>query len=67
MITIEELSDAYYRAASAFEAAKVGGEVTLADAIELQDAYETMLETFKSENPEASLFIDVINKAVSLR
>lgn len=67
MITIGELSQAYYQAASAFESAQSGDVDSLVRAINLQNTFDEMMADFQKDNPELLLFIDSINKAVTIR
>ncbi|WP_193133732.1 hypothetical protein [Klebsiella grimontii] len=66
MITIEELSDAFYAASSAFNVAQHGDTDEFSRAIEMQDAFDEMLAKFQTENPDVPIFIDVINKTITL-
>ncbi|WP_193133676.1 hypothetical protein [Klebsiella grimontii] len=66
MITVDELSDAFYAASSTFDVAQRGDTDAFSRAIELQGIFDEMMMAFKSENPDTVIFIDVINKSVSI-
>ncbi|MFP8421415.1 hypothetical protein ACLH2P_18290 [Klebsiella michiganensis] len=66
MITIEDLNSALYSASSAFDVALHGDNDAFSLAVELQKGFDEILTEYKEANPAQLLFIDVINKKVSI-